>query len=120
MLAVGLGAFGAHGLKAVLSAERLATFETGVRYQFYHALALMVLGIWLRQRKNKAMRIGGWLLFGGILLFSGSLYLLALGDVLSLPMGWVGPVTPLGGLLFIAGWGALLLATWQDSEQERN
>lgn len=92
-LGVGLGAFGAHALKNMLPADLLAIFETGVRYQMYHALALVALGAARFQSK------GIVLLFVGTLIFSGSLYLLALTDVRVL-----GAITPIGGVLQIAGW----------------
>ena len=99
-LAVALGAFGAHGLKNALTPEMKAVFETGVRYQAYHALALFVCA-WLAPKAPAA----GWCFLAGILLFSGSLYALALTGVAKLGM-----ITPLGGLLFLAGWAAVLLA----------
>jgi uncharacterized membrane protein YgdD (TMEM256/DUF423 family) len=101
-LAVILGAFGAHALKAVLPADRLPIFETGVRYQLIHAIALIVLSIvtqntWTK-RAAKAMTIG-------IILFSGSLYLIATNSILPFTLGaWIGPITPIGGLFFISGW----------------
>ncbi len=105
-LAVALGAFGAHALKARLSPERLVTFETGVRYHFYHALALLAVGLVqfnFPPAGNAAL--AGWLFVAGISLFSGSLYWLALGGP-----RWLGPITPLGGLALIAGWIGLALA----------
>ena len=102
-LAVGLGAFGAHGLRAVLSAEMLAVFETGVRYQMYHALAL--LGCGALQAAGYPTRTASLLFVVGTALFSGSLYGLALLD-----LRWLGPVTPIGGVAFLAGWTALLIA----------
>jgi uncharacterized membrane protein YgdD (TMEM256/DUF423 family) len=103
-LAVGLGAFGAHGLRTVLSADDLATFEIGVRYQMYHALALLAVA-WAAGRWGSASTLwAGWLFVAGIVLFSGSLYLL----VLSGPR-WLVAVTPVGGLAFLAGW---LLLAW--------
>jgi uncharacterized membrane protein YgdD (TMEM256/DUF423 family) len=99
-----LGAFGAHALKAVLSPEHLITFETGVRYQFYHAFALLATGILYKEFPNKFLQWAGNFFITGIILFSGSLYLLT-----TMPeMKWAGPVTPLGGLCFITGW--ILLA----------
>ncbi|TSA84497.1 DUF423 domain-containing protein [Deinococcus detaillensis] len=96
--AVALGAFGAHALKAAISAENLAIFETGVRYQMYHGLALLVLGAYPQQRRGAA-----WLL-GGTLIFSGSLYVLALTDT-----KWLGAITPIGGVLQLIGWGWVAL-----------
>lgn len=98
-LAVALGAFGAHALKQRLSTEMLAVWRTGVEYHFYHALALILLGIIARQTPSAALNAGGACFALGVLVFSGSLYALALSDVRIL-----GAVTPLGGLLFLAGW----------------
>jgi uncharacterized membrane protein YgdD (TMEM256/DUF423 family) len=98
-LAVGAGAFGAHGLRARLSPDLLAVFETAARYQMYHALGLLAVA-WHVSRGGSGL--AGWLFVAGTVLFCGSLYLLALGGP-----RWLGPVTPLGGLCFIAGWAAL-------------
>ncbi len=105
LLAVALGAFGAHGLKHVLSAEMLAVYKTAVTYQMWHALGLGLIAV-CRDRfgGSKLLIWAGWLMFGGILLFSGSLYLLTL---LNLP--WLGMVTPFGGVAFIVAWLLLLL-----------
>lgn len=108
-LSVILGAFGAHSLKQILSEKGLAIFETGVRYQFYHAIALLITGILSKEFYNNYLRWAGRLFGVGILLFSGSLY--ALSFVVSGEnngLKWIGAVTPLGGVCFIAGW--LLLA----------
>lgn len=102
--AVVLGAFAAHGLKKQLSAELLSAFETGVTYQFYHALALFVLALWLKQSSSVWLLSAGYFWVAGVLLFSGSLYLLALTA-----QKWLGPITPLGGLLMILGWISLLV-----------
>jgi len=105
-LAVALGAFGAHALKARLTPEKLVTFETGVRYHFYHSLALLAAGTLQIILPGAGMlTLSGWLFIAGIVLFSGSLYWLALGGP-----RWLGPVTPLGGLALIAGWIVLALA----------
>jgi uncharacterized membrane protein YgdD (TMEM256/DUF423 family) len=103
-LGVGFGAFGAHGLKAILSPELLAVYQTGVTYHMWHALGLLVIGL-LHQQAPTAKRLvwAGWLMFVGILLFSGSLYLLAVTDEKALGM-----VTPFGGVCFLLAW--LLLA----------
>ena len=97
--AVGLGAFGAHALKQRLSPEMLAVWRTGVEYHFYHALALILLGIIARQTPSAVLNAGGACFALGVLIFSGSLYALALSDIRIL-----GAITPLGGLLFLAGW----------------
>ncbi|TXB62973.1 DUF423 domain-containing protein [Phaeodactylibacter luteus] len=117
MTAVMLGAFGAHALKAALSPEALNTFEIGVRYQFYHALGLIAIGLLLYWRKTNLLHWGGWLFTAGILAFSGSLYLLSARELLGLDVSWIGPVTPIGGVFFIAGWGCLLFATFQDNQK---
>ena len=105
-LAVALGAFGAHALKARLTPDLLATFETGVRYQMYHALALLVVAVAMtRVPAGSLLNVAGWLFVAGTLLFSGSLYLLCFTE-----KRWLGAITPFGGLAFIAGWVCLALA----------
>lgn len=105
-LAVALGAFGAHALKARLTSDLLATFETGVRYQMYHALAMLgVAAAMVRWPASTMPNMAGWLFVAGTLLFSGSLYLLCFTH-----KRWLGAVTPFGGLAFIAGWVCLALA----------
>ena len=109
LLGVALGAFAAHGLKARLGADMLATFEVGVRYQVIHALALLAVA-WAQTRFPGALvSAGGWLFVAGTLLFSGSLYLLALSGA-----RWLGAVTPFGGLAFLAGWACLAWAAWKS------
>jgi uncharacterized membrane protein YgdD (TMEM256/DUF423 family) len=108
---VAIGAFGAHALKTRLTPEMLAIFEVGVRYQVYHALGLFVVA-WMAQaavgtRDQALVNAAGWLFVAGIALFSGSLYALSLSGV-----RWLGAITPLGGLCFLAGWGALSAASW--------
>ena len=105
---VGLGAFAAHGLKGQLSAEYLAVFQTGVHYQMLHALALLGLAA-LRQRLGgRLLTAAGVCFCVGILLFSGSLYALTLSGISALGM-----ITPVGGLMFLAGWLCLGLAAWR-------
>jgi uncharacterized membrane protein YgdD (TMEM256/DUF423 family) len=105
---VALGAFAAHALKTRLDAAMLATFETGVRYQMFHALALLAVG-WAHTRWPSAvLTAGGWLFLAGTVLFSGSLYALSLSGV-----RWLGAITPLGGLAFLAGWLCLAWAAWK-------
>lgn len=110
LVAVGAGAFGAHGLKNRLDAEMLAVFETGARYQMYHALALIACA-WAATRWPGAASVtaAGWLFVAGTLMFSGSLYLLSLTGV-----RWLGAITPLGGLAFLAGWLCLAWAGWKS------
>ena len=104
-LAVAAGAFGAHALRARLAPDLLAVFETAARYQMYHALALLVVAMAAARWPDPAFRAAGWLFTAGIVVFSGSLYLLALTGV-----RWLGAITPLGGLAFLGGWIALALA----------
>jgi uncharacterized membrane protein YgdD (TMEM256/DUF423 family) len=100
---VTFGAFGAHALRARLSAEMLAAFETGVRYQMYHSFAILVVAAAIGHIGNTRLLVtAGWAFFAGTLLFSGSLYLLALTGV-----GILGAITPIGGLLFLGGWACL-------------
>jgi uncharacterized membrane protein YgdD (TMEM256/DUF423 family) len=106
-LAVLAGAFGAHALKASLTPAALAAFETAVRYQFFHALALIVIAGLLERPRHAAVGWAAWTLWIGIVFFSGSLYLLTLT-----PMRWPGPLTPLGGLCFVIGWLALAFGLW--------
>ena len=101
-LAVAFGAFAAHALKNHLSAGLLEVFQTGVEYQGVHALALLAVGMLGRDERGRALNLAGWAFASGILLFSGSLYLLALTDIRML-----GAVTPFGGTAFLIGWGAL-------------
>ena len=111
-LGVILGAFGAHALKEQLTPDRLASFETGVRYQMYHALALLVVALLFQYLDERILKIVGWLFAVGVLLFSGSIYLLACRDMIGLTTyKWLGPITPIGGTLLIIGWGLLLFAS---------
>jgi uncharacterized membrane protein YgdD (TMEM256/DUF423 family) len=104
-LGVALGAFGAHVLKSRLSPEMLAVFETGIRYHMYHAFAILIVAAAIGHLGSaRLLSLAGWFFFGGVLLFSGSLYALALSGV-----GILGAITPIGGLLFLAGWGCLAL-----------
>lgn len=110
LLAVALGAFGAHGLREALPPERLESFHTGVRYQYYHTFALFLLGLLYHHFPGKALKYAAWAFVLGIFLFSGSIYLLSCRDLLGISgWTWLGPVTPVGGLAFMAGWGLLAL-----------
>lgn len=107
-LAVILGAFGAHALKQVLNDKYLSIFETAVRYQFYHVLALLAVGILFKEFPNVYLAWSGRLFIAGILIFSGSLYLLtALEAMGQQGFKWLGAITPIGGLCLIAGWALL-------------
>lgn len=107
-LGVALGAFGAHGLKAYMDANLLVTFETGVRYQMYHAFALFAVALAYARWPGKGLVASGWMFITGIVLFSGSLYGLSLSGVRSLGM-----ITPFGGLAFLAGWLCMAWSVWK-------
>jgi uncharacterized membrane protein YgdD (TMEM256/DUF423 family) len=110
-LAVALGAFGAHGLKKVVDEQSVEVFKTGVQYQFYHALALILTGILSLHFQGKQLKWAGNLFIIGIVFFSGSLYAITAFKALASEVPkFIGPVTPLGGLLFILGWIFLLIA----------
>ena len=109
-LSVGIGAFGAHALRATLEAGgRLETFETAVKYQFYHTLALLAISILMYHLPNKQLGYAAIAMVVGIVVFSGSLYVLCLTGV-----RWWGAVTPLGGVALIVGWGLLFLGIYRS------
>ena len=110
--AVAAGAFGAHALRSRIEADMLSVFETGVRYHLVHALALLFVAWAANEWPGRAVRVSGWLFIAGIVLFAGSLYLLALTGVRSL-----GAVTPVGGLCLLAGWLALAWAAWRGGQR---
>ena len=110
-LAVALGAFAAHGLKAVLSARLLDVFQTGVDYQFCHVGALLVTGLLQQKGNSRGLRISATAFLAGIVCFSGSLYVLALSGV-----HWLGAITPLGGTAFIIGWLSLAVSIFQQGK----
>jgi uncharacterized membrane protein YgdD (TMEM256/DUF423 family) len=105
-LGVVIGAFAAHGLKPLLSLKEISNFEIGVKYQFYHAFALIVLGLLGAHfpRQERLFKLAGFCFFIGIFLFSGSLYLLSTQSIFNITIPLLGPITPLGGLLLIFGW----------------
>jgi uncharacterized membrane protein YgdD (TMEM256/DUF423 family) len=105
-LAVAAGAFGAHALRERIEPELLAAFSTGARYQMYHGLALLVLAWAVTRWPNAGLPLGGWLLAAGTVVFSGSLYLLALSSVRVF-----GAITPIGGVLLLAGWSVVVWRT---------
>jgi len=104
-LSVAAGAFGAHGLRDRLAPELLAVFETGARYQMYHALALLAVALLAARAPGGAVTAAGWCFVAGIVIFSGSLYVLALSGV-----RWLGAITPIGGVAFLLGWILLVVA----------
>lgn len=110
-LSVTLGAFAAHGLKKVVPPETVATFETGVRYQFYHTFALLAIGLLLERMQGSMLVWAGYCFIAGIILFSGSLYALtALKATETVGLNGIGIITPFGGLFFVAGWLLMLIA----------
>ena len=106
LLAVALGAFGAHALKARIAPELMTVYHTGVEYHFYHALGLILVGLTaLHLPESRLLKSAGWAMLAGTVLFSGSLYLLSLTGV-----RWLGAITPIGGVTFLAAWGLFALA----------
>jgi uncharacterized membrane protein YgdD (TMEM256/DUF423 family) len=111
-LAVGLGAFAAHGLRGRLDAAMMEIFQTAVRYHFFHALGLGFIALLAKfYPQSKRLQWAGWLMLAGIVVFSGSLYLLSVSG-----WRWLGMITPLGGLGFLAGWLLLAIFAWQEAE----
>lgn len=109
LAAVALGAFGAHALRDRLTPDLLSVWKTANEYHFYHALALVLIGLLARGARPPTLDAAAWCMLGGTLLFSGSLYLLALSGV-----RWLGAITPLGGVLFLLGWACLAWAAWRS------
>ncbi|MGB0862670.1 MAG: DUF423 domain-containing protein [Saprospiraceae bacterium] len=116
LLAVALGAFGAHTLKEVLSIEQITTFQTGVQYHFYHTIAIFIVVSLFGKLPKKALKLAGRLFITGIICFSGSLYLLSCKELLGINSSILGPITPIGGTFFIIGWGILL---WNAFKMEK-
>lgn len=113
LLAVILGAFGAHGLQDKLTVKQLAVYHTAVQYQMYHAFALILVGILSNYLIIKRLKVAAAMFLAGIICFSGSLYLLSCADLLNIASGFkkvIGPITPIGGLFFIGGWLMVLVA----------
>ena len=117
-IAVALGAFGAHGLKKIVPADTVQTFQTAVQYQMYHALAILLTGVLYDKCYPKFVRMAGILFIIGIILFSGSLYLITAGKAAeTTSFDKAGIITPFGGVAFIAGWLFLFLAVMRKSER---
>lgn len=114
LLSIVLGAFGAHALKKVLSVDKLTSFETGVRYQMYAALYLLIVGYILKFETSSERWISLLMIIGTVL-FSGSIYLLSLQETMGVRMPFLGPITPLGGTLMIASWVILLFYFWKGN-----
>lgn len=117
MIAIILGAFGAHALKKVLSTEELVTFETGVRYQMYHALFLLFIGL-SSSLSIKSQKLIYYLTLSGVLLFSGSIYLLATNSLTSFDFKKIGFITPIGGVLLISAWVVLLFDFLKNNKRK--
>ena len=115
-LAVAMGAFGAHALKAILSADMLAVYKTAVTYQMWHALGLGLIAL-LRHLhpQSRLIKYAGWLMFSGIVLFSGSLYILSLSG-----LKWLGMITPLGGVCFLTAWLLLMIFALSSRQVSNN
>lgn len=113
-LAVGIGAFGAHTLKQILGADRVSGFDTGVKYHFYHTIALLLTAMIYGRYRSKTLRYAAYFFMGGILFFSGSLYLLTILKATdTVGISGIGFITPLGGILFIIGWLCLAWAVYK-------
>lgn len=112
-LAVCFGAFGAHGLKQIVTPERLAVFQTGVQYQFYHALGLCIVAFIAHIEPKKMVNIAGNLMLTGVLIFSFSLYLLVILDI-----SWLGAITPIGGILMVISWLILCVSVFKTTIKE--
>lgn len=109
-IAIIFGALGAHALKNVLTPEQLSSFETGVKYQMYHALLLVMLSMMIKQTPSKYLLVAVNFIFIGVLLFSGSIYLLTIKNLFTLDyLKFVGPITPIGGILLVVGWCLLIV-----------
>lgn len=104
-ISIGLGAFGAHGLKSIITQDMLVIFHTGVEYQFYHALGLFCVAFVAHFSDSKMVKISGYLMLSGIFIFSGSLYVLSITGI-----KWLGAITPIGGVAFIFAWILLSLS----------
>ena len=113
-LAVALGAFGAHTLNELLTTEKLNSFETGVRYQFYHSLALLIIG--LNANKLNATALIGKFMLIGIVFFSFSIYLLSLQELIGINLSIIGPITPIGGLLLMISWLILIFKNYKKTQ----
>ncbi len=107
-LGIAGGAFGAHALRGILDSDLLAVYETGIRYQMYHAFALVFTGWALQKYECRQFKLAGWFFIAGVALFSGSLYIMSFTG-----LRWFGAITPLGGLAFLAGWLSLIIGFWK-------
>jgi uncharacterized membrane protein YgdD (TMEM256/DUF423 family) len=117
-ISVALGALGAHALRAYLSPQAIDNFETAVKYQFFHALAIFGIAILLHFGRKKTLITAAWLFLAGIICFSGSLYILSTREIHGLSAAWIGPITPLGGLLLMGGWAWIFVSTFFHYERQ--
>ena len=118
VLAVILGAFGAHTLKSLLTPDQLQSYETGVRYQFYHAFAILFCALLSDKMVSSKLNMAAGSFIAGILLFSGSIYMLSLKSLFGIEsLSWLGPVTPIGGVLFIVGWVFVFLSAKNETSK---
>lgn len=116
-LAVAIGAMGAHALKPYLTDVQRQTYETAVQFHFYHTIALLVTGVWMQSKPQlSSLKWASWSFAIGIVFFSGSLYLLASRELLRFSVLWMGPITPVGGVLFMLGWVSLVVAAFQTTK----
>lgn len=116
LLGVAIGAFGAHGLEDKISEDMLANYQTGAQYQMYHALGLLLIGLIAdKLSSSKLIRAAGWLLTVGVVIFSGSLYILSISGNKTF-----GAITPIGGVCFIIGWACLAIAIWKQAKPSTN
>jgi uncharacterized membrane protein YgdD (TMEM256/DUF423 family) len=118
LLAVVLGAFAAHGLQDKISPDQITVFQTGVRYQFYHTFGIFIVALLLQKSENIWLKRAAWSFVLGIVLFSGSLYLLSCREWLHLTnWKWLGPITPIGGVFFIIGWALLFRSLTKSTDE---
>ncbi|MBE2247784.1 MAG: DUF423 domain-containing protein [Candidatus Competibacteraceae bacterium] len=113
LVATLFGALGAHAFKHHITAEQWSSFQTGIQYQFIHSLALIITGILYAHWPDKFVLWSGYLFLSGVLMFSGSIYLLATRDIIGYNYSFIGPITPLGGLMLMAGWISLLISLFR-------
>ncbi len=119
-VSVGLGAFGAHGLTDLIDEHSMRIYEKGITYQFYHVFALIACSLLYGNKPSKMIRWAYWMFFVGIICFSGSLYVLATTSLTNLSTAIIGPITPIGGLLFITGWILLAIYALRNFFGKRN
>lgn len=120
LFAVVFGAFAAHALKQFIEPNAVEIFQTGVKYQFYHGIAILFCGLWHKVEPISNLKIATLLFAIGIFLFSGSLYLLSFRAIINLPLNLIGPATPIGGVFFIAGWVSIIYSILKTKSINKN